>query len=291
MTKILFIINPSSEIIDKSDTEAVIQDLAGKFNFRWDAYYTEQTDTQNKIRKKINDVQPGLVVAAGGDGTINHVATVLVNSNIELGVIPAGSANGLAYNLGMPTDFKQALEVILSCEAKPVDAICLNSSIYCFHLSDIGINARIIKRFEKEGDKGLRGYGKQMLKELSSERTRIKFNLKTLSVNKTFIAEMLTIANARCYGTGAVINPAGRLDDGKFEIVIIRPYPWWSLFYLLRMFLFGKLENMQYVKLIKTGHAEVYLEGSHDLQVDGEIIKDISTLKAEIVSSAVMIRY
>ncbi len=291
MTKILFIVNPASEIIDKSNTETVIQKFARKYNFKWEIYYTEQSDTQNKIRKKIDDIQPGLVVAAGGDGTINHVASILVNSNIELGIIPAGSANGLAYNLGMPADVEQALQTILDCEAKPVDAICLNNNIYFFHLSDIGINARIIKRFEQEGDKGIRGYAKQMLKELYSERTRFAFNLKTPSVNMTFIAEMFTIANARCYGTGAVINPAGRLDDGEFEIVIIRPYPWWSLFYLFRMFLFGKLEKMKYFKLIKTDRAEIDLDTLHDLQVDGEIIKDIRTLRAEAIPSAVMIRY
>ncbi len=291
MIKILFIANPTSEVIDKTDTVSLISGFADKYNFKWELYYTEQYDADIKIRKKIKVFNPDIVVAAGGDGTVNQVATALVYSQIEMGIIPAGSANGLAYNLGIPSDMSEALQFILESNAKPVDVIHLNKNIYCCHLSDIGINARIVKRFEQEGSKGLPGYGKQMLKELLSKRTHFSFNLKTPSLNKRFSAEMLVMANARSFGTGAVINPAGKLDDGQFEIVIIRPYPWWSLFYLIMMFLFGKSEKLKYVDLIKTNQADIVLDYSHDLQVDGEIIRDIKSLEVEILPSALKIRY
>lgn len=291
MTKILFIANPTSEMIDKTYTESLISDFADKYDFKWELYYTRQNDANTEIHKKIKAYNPDIVVAAGGDGTVNQVAAELVNSKIELGIIPAGSANGLAYNLGIPSDMGEALQFILESNPGPVDLIRLNKNIYCCHLSDIGINARIVKRFEHEGSKGLSGYGKQMLKELLSERNRFKFILKTPSLNKRFSAEMLVIANARCFGTGAVVNPTGKLDDGQFEIVIIRPYSWGSLFHLTRMFLFGKSEKLKYVHLIKTYQAEILLDSSNDLQVDGEIISGIKSLKVEILPSALKVRY
>ena len=291
MTKILFIANPESDIPENYDLESVISDLAGEYGFEWGLYYTEKSDATNEIRKKISRDDPDIVIAVGGDGTVNLVASGLINSKIDLGIIPAGSANGLAYNLGIPSDIRKAVEIILENKAKPVDAICINDDIFCCHLGDVGINARIVRRFEQEGSKGLLGYGKQMLKELLSGRTHFKVTLKTPVVYKKFRAEMVVIANARSFGTGAVINPEGRLDDGEFEIVIIRPYPWWGLFYLIRMFLFGKTENLKYIQLIKTKQAEMVLDKPRDLQVDGEIISDVKSLKAEIIPSALNMRY
>ncbi len=288
---ILFIANPTSDIINKKDCEPVISRFARKHKFDWEIYYTERSGYKVKIREKIQKCQPDIVVAVGGDGTVNQVASRLIGSKTELGIIPAGSANGLAYNLGIPTDFEKALHIVLTADAKPMDVIRLNEDNYCFHLSDMGINARIVKRFEQEGSKGLAGYGKQMLKELFSKKRTISFHINTHVINKRYRAEMLVIANARYFGTGAIINPSGKMDDGEFEIVIIRPYPWWILFYLIRMFLFGKFEKLNYVELIKTGKAEINLDKPQDLQTDGELVRGIRSLKVKILPSAINIRY
>jgi len=289
--KILFIANPVSKIIKKKNTESYISGFSDKYYFKWEIYYTEISGNQLKIRKKIQEYQPDIVVAAGGDGTINQVASQLIGSNIELGIIPGGSANGLAYNLGIPFGFEEALQLILNSDSKPIDVIELNERNYCLHLSDIGINARIVNRFEKEGSKGLLGYGKQMIKELLSKRIVFSFNLITPGLNKRFRAEMLVIANARSFGTGAIINPVGRLDDGLFEIIIIRPYPWWVLLHLLKMFFFGKIDNLKYIKVIKTSWAEIKFERPQDLQADGEIVKGVEALNIKIIPSAVKVHY
>ncbi len=289
--KILFVVNPTSEIINIKDIESLISGFAGKHKFNWQIHYTEKCNSEEKINKKIQNFLPDLIIAAGGDGTVNQVASQIIGSNIEMGIIPAGSANGLAYNLDIPSDFKEALHLALTAEAKPLDAIQLNENNYCFHLSDAGINARIVKRFESEGSKGLAGYGKQMLKELFSKRSAFSFCIDTPQKSKRYRAEMLVIANARCFGTGAVINPFGHPDDGEFEIVIIRPYPWWILFYLLRMFLFGKLEKLKYIDIIKADKASISFDKPHDMQTDGEIVKGIESLQVKIIPSALKVRY
>lgn len=289
--KILFIANSTSGLLNRTNIESDISGFSVKYKFKWEIYYTEVSGNQLKIRKKIQEYQPDIVVAAGGDGTVNQVATELIGKRTELGIIPAGSANGLAYNLGIPFDFKEALHLILNTDPKPIDVIELNERNYCLHLSDIGINARIVNRFEKEGSKGLLGYGKQMIKELLSKRIVFSSNLITPGLNKRFRAEMLVIANARSFGTGAIINPVGRLDDGLFEIIIIRPYPWWVLLHLLKMFFFGKIDNLKYIKIIKTSWAEIKFEKPQDLQADGEIVKGVEALNIKIIPSAVKIHY
>lgn len=289
--KILFIVNPASETIDNKNLGSMISGFAEKYTFKWKVYYTEKTCIEANIRENIREYNPNTVVAAGGDGTVNLVASQIIGSDIDLGIIPAGSANGLAYNLNIPADFEEALKIVLTADAKPIDVVQLNNENYSLHLSDVGINARIVKRFEKEGSKGLLGYGKQMFKELFSKRSDFSFTIDISGNVSRYTAEMLVIANARCFGTGAIINPAGQLDDGEFEIIIIRPYPWWILFYLFRMFLFGKLEKLKYIQLIKAGKAEINFDNPHDLQADGEIISGVKELKISVISSALKIRH
>jgi diacylglycerol kinase (ATP) len=288
---ILFIANPSSGKTDKQITEEIISELAIQYKFTWETYYTEKQDTTEKLRKKISELNPDLVIAAGGDGTINLVGKVLQNSKTELGIIPAGSANGLAYNLGMPGDFKEALNKILQSKARSFDAIRINEDYLCLHLSDVGINAQTVKRFEQENSKGMMGYGKHMLKELLSKKKAFSFHLTTNGTKKKYTAEMLIVANAKAYGTGAIINPPGKTDDGKFEIIIIKPYPWWSLFRLVRLIFVGKHHQLDYVKVISTQKADIHFSKPQDLQADGEMIEAISVLQTEILPSALKIRY
>jgi diacylglycerol kinase (ATP) len=289
--KILFIANPTSGKTDKQVIEEIISEFAVKHSFSWKTYYTEKQGTIEKIQKKIREFKPGLVIAAGGDGTINLVGKALLNSKIEMGIIPAGSANGLAYNLDIPANFNEALQKIIDATAKPFDVIQINQKHLCLHLSDVGINAQTVKRFEQDNSKGMTGYGKHMLKELFSKKQAFSFYLTSDGHKKRYTAQMLVMANAKAYGTGAIINPKGKTDDGKFEIIIIKPYPWWSLFRLVRMVFVGKHHHLDYVKVLSTSRLDIQFIKPQDVQADGEIIEAISALQAEILPSALKIRY
>jgi diacylglycerol kinase (ATP) len=288
--KYLFIVNPASKIIDKNEIERIISRFAEKYRFNWKIYFTEKENSKARIGKQITRFNPDLIIVAGGDGTINQVAGMITGTSIELGIIPAGSANGLAYNLEIPPDIEEALNIIMTAKAKAIDAIRINDEI-CLHLSDAGFNARIVKRFEEEGSKGLLGYGKQMLKEIFSKKKKIAFDLYAKNARKRYKVQMVVIANARMFGTGAIINPIGLLDDGEFEIIIIRLYKWWMLFYIIRMFFSGKTDKLQHVRVIKTDRAEITFEKMTDIQIDGEIINGVGKLDISIIPSAVKIRY
>ena len=289
--KILFIANPTSKKIDKQEVEKIMSEYADQYNFSWKTYYTEKDDTSKKVQNKIREYKPDLVIVAGGDGTINLVGKLLVNTPTEIGIIPAGSANGLAYNLDIPHDFKEALKKTLEAKASPFDVIRINRKYYCLHLGDVGINAQTVKRFEKEKSKGILGYGKHMLKELMTQKPTFSFFLSTAGKKKKYTAEMLVLANAKAYGTGAIINRDGKTDDGKFEIIIIKPYPWWSLFRLMGFLIIGKLHHVDFVKVLSASKADIQFKKPQDLQADGEMIEAISEIQAEILPAALKIRY
>lgn len=288
--RILFVINPKSGRGQRQDIDAVLSRFSDEYDFDYQTYQTTGENDQEEICRFLDEFKPASVIAAGGDGTINLVASLLINKEISLGIIPAGSANGLAYNLNIPENFEAALKKALTDEAHPVDVIQLNEKHYCLHLADVGLNARIVKRFEKEGSKGMLGYGKQMFRELLEGKTSFTFYINIPGRRRRKMkAEMLVIANAKSFGTGAIINPTGKLNDGKFEIVIIRPYPWWFVFTFLYAAFSGHLHKMRYVKVFSASEAKISLPELQEFQIDGEVIPETKEINVEILHNALKV--
>lgn len=289
--KVLFVVNPKSGNRNEDDIENRLSSFAIKQSFDYLIFHTEETGNSQKINNLIKEFQPSTVVVAGGDGTINLVASLLIKHNINLGIVPTGSANGLAYNLSIPKNVEKSLEKLVDKNPKPVDAILLNEKYHCFHLSDTGINARVVKRFEKQDSKGLAGYGKQLIKEMISSNTAFRVRLIIKGLSKNMKAEMVIIANAKSFGTGAKINPIGDLKDGKFEIVVIKPYPWWFVFRIVISFFTGNLHKLQNVRIYSTNKARLTFNEPQDLQIDGELVEGISTLNVRIIPGALKVFY
>jgi len=286
---VLFVANPKSGKANSERLSEYISDYSKMYSYVWQLYFTKGTNDEQAINEKIRHFKPGIVVAAGGDGTINLVARLLIKTTIKLGIIPMGSANGFAYNLRIPVNIDQAMKIIFTATANPVDVLKINEQHYSLHLCDIGINARTVKRFEKENSKGLSGYGKQLFKELFAGKTHFKYQLNIGKFVKKSRAEIIVIANARAFGTGAQINPEGILNDGKFEIVIIKPYPWWAGFILLFSFFTGKLHRMRYVRVYKASQARIKLRKPQVFQIDGEILDDVKTIDIEMIRRGIQV--
>lgn len=283
-SKILFVVNPASGTAINTDFRKIISEYSENKGFVYEIVETTGKDDPENIRKHIEKHQPDTVLAMGGDGTVNIVAVELLEKDINLGIIPTGSANGLAFNLGIPVNFKKALSFNLQKDAGRMDVIKINNSHFCLHLSDVGINARIVKRFDKEGSKGLLGYVKQLFKELREGKTYFHSYIEVPGMRrKKMNAEMIVIANAKSFGTGAMINPTGQINDGKFEIIIIRPYPWWFVFTFIFASFSGNLHKMEYVRIYSTNEAKISLPKKQEYQVDGEVIPETDELKVEIL--------
>ncbi len=289
-TGILFVINPSSGTGHRQDAETVISRFSEEVGFSYKIYRTTGQGDSEEIRDLIEKYRPGKVIAVGGDGTVNMVAAELIGRDIRLGIIPAGSANGLAHNLEIPDNFEAALKKNLVGPGISIDVIQIDKKYYCLHLGDIGLNARIVKRFEKEGSKGMPGYGKQLFKELFEGKTSFTFYLEIAGRRKRKMkAEMVVIANANRFGTGAIINPTGKINDGKFEIIIIRPYPWWFVFTFLYASFTGHLHKMRYVKVFSTSRAKIVLAEYQEFQIDGEVIPETKEISVEILHNALIL--
>ncbi|RUA37883.1 MAG: diacylglycerol kinase family lipid kinase [Bacteroidetes bacterium] len=283
--KLLFIINPKSGNNDKSTLEKQISRVCDKNKKEYTLFYTTGKNDQEKIKEKQAEYQADTLVACGGDGTVNMVAQLLLNSQMQLGIIPLGSANGLAYELEIEDDIRESLELLMNGNSISMDVIQINDNFICLHLSDLGFNAQMIKDFEESGERGMLSYAKSFFGSLMEKKTnefRIAFN----GTEKTVKAEMIVLANASSYGTGAVINPGSKLDDGTFELVVFKPIPLKDLFSLTLESFLGDIKNSPYVEIYKVEKAEIYCQEPELLQVDGELKGENKEIKAEILKGA-----
>ncbi|MEJ7683055.1 MAG: diacylglycerol kinase family protein [Segetibacter sp.] len=210
----------SQEVNKKKTHEASINKYFEKLEHKIKFFLLNGKNDAEELEKYIEEVKPEKVVAVGGDGTISMVAKKIFGTDMQLGILPAGSANGMARELNIPINTEQALDIVEKGIVRKADAICINDEI-CLHLSDIGMNARLIKYFDEGNMRGKWGYAKVALKVLlRKQNIRIIIQAKEKEIKRD--AFMVVLANASKYGTGAIINPKGDLYDGLFEVVIIK---------------------------------------------------------------------
>lgn len=283
--KILFVINPISGAKGKIAWEPAIRKYFEGLAHTIEFFLLDGKDDATSLQYWIEKLQPDKVIAVGGDGTVSLVAEQLLGKNIPMGILPAGSANGMAKELDIPTEVEGALDIILNGEIKPCDAIRINDKEISLHLSDLGVNAQLVKYFEQGNLRGKLGYALKVFKVL----WRKKMMDVTIKTNKEEIkrrAFMVVIANASKYGTGALINPEGNLGDGLFEIVVVRRI---HLISVLKMFLKFKRFNPKKVELFQAESAVITTVRQTHFQVDGEYLGKVNSVKATIIKSQLKI--
>ena len=276
--KILFVINPVSGGKEKMDWEEQIRNYFRESEHNMDFYLLTGASDEVSVRHHIKSVQPQRVVGVGGDGTIKMLAAMLQHSDIPLGIIPAGSANGMARELEIPIDVNAALDISVNGMVKPIDVIRINQDEICIHLSDIGLNAMLVKYFEKSKKRGMAGYARAVFRVLWEKR-KMYVTIKTDTETAKRKAYMVVLANARKYGTGANINPDGDVCDGFFEVVVVRKL---NLIEIFKGVFTDKSFHPRRIEVFRTRKASLSTLHRTYFQVDGEFRGKIRSLEAVI---------
>ncbi|MEJ2004199.1 MAG: diacylglycerol kinase family protein [Cyclobacteriaceae bacterium] len=284
MKKVLCLINPISGGLDKSSFKSQVKKFCERENYELHFIETTGENDDQLLAQNLTSEKPDLLLICGGDGTVNLAATCLqhLEQNVLTGIIPLGSANGMAEDLNIPEDINRALNLLTRGKEKSIDVLQVNDQ-YSIHLSDLGFNAKLIRKFEMSGNRGKWNYARHFFRVLR-EQAVSEYSVLMNGELHSFKAQMVAIANARRYGTGAVINPKGHPDDGKFEICIFKPYPWYAFFGITWRFFTGDISSSPYVKIISTKEALIMVNPDEILQVDGEVIGPTSKVEVSISS-------
>lgn len=277
--KILFVINPISGTKAKIAWEPAIRNYFTNLSHSIEFFLLDGKDDATSLKYWIEKLQPDRIIAVGGDGTVSLVAEQLLQTDIAMGILPAGSSNGMAKELNIPVKVDGALDIILNGDIKSCDVIRINDKEISLHLSDLGVNAQLVKYFEQGNLRGKLGYALKVFKVLWRKRT-MDVTIKTDKEEIKRRAFMVVIANASKYGTGALINPDGVLHDGLFEIVVVRRIHFISV---LKMFLKFKRYNPKKVEIFQAETAVITTTKPSHFQVDGEYLGKINKVKADIL--------
>ena len=242
-------------------------------------YETTGKNDLKEIQTLYNQYNPERIIIAGGDGTIKMVAEAMEQYDIILGILPAGSANGLSVDLNLPSSIEENLRIAFLHHYIEMDMICINGK-KSIHLSDLGLNDKKIKNYEQSDLRGFWGYALQAFSALKESEEPFIATILANNEEVEHTARMLVIANSQKYGTGVVINPNGAMNDGKFELVILKS---------LDLLLIGKIitGNMPIdsddIVIISTDKATIKTDYPVNFQIDGEYCGAQTNLEVHIL--------
>ncbi|MGY8909008.1 MAG: diacylglycerol/lipid kinase family protein [Flavobacteriales bacterium] len=275
---ILLVLNPTAGSLNVELVLSKTKHWSQKLETQLKVYKTTGNNDEGKIKHLLNTGTYSRILVAGGDGTLKMVASVVIDTPIILGILPYGSANGLATSLAIPKDIDQQLEIAFTKDAMYMDTILVND-VLCVHIADMGINAELIYNYEKTASSGMLGYALQVIPTLFKSGAPYDFKI---SINDKVMKEkgvLLAFANAEKYGTGARINPDGKINDGKFEVILYKKL---SIREILKTFFKNWSVQKTSVATYSTTSVSIGCKKPVPLQVDGEYIGEFKDFSAQI---------
>jgi diacylglycerol kinase (ATP) len=286
--RVLFIVNPTS---GKSSKHKKFTEFSAQIssNPHYKFLGTEYPGHARELAsQEKNNYQT--IVAVGGDGTINEVASGILGSNAALGIIPMGSGNGLAHHLGIPQDNFAALRLIETGQPKPIDIIYVNDRIV-INVGGLGFDGHVAKLFNNSANRGLISYMMLIFRELIKYR-EFDYGVSSDNFTNTGKAFIIAIANASEFGNRFKVAPDANHNNGKLTLVIIRKPPLLKLFRLFIQGYRGKLKPSKYYQNYLLENAELTFANTV-AHVDGEIDEKVLTspLRISVMNSALKVYY
>lgn len=265
--KLLFIVNPNA---GKRISDRIIETIRKEFpqNIYYQIAIWKDKDHFDEVTELLKTQGYTDAIAVGGDGTVNHVAKTILNTGIRLGIVPIGSGNGLARSLGLSTKIEVVVKQIAEGRTATIDSGTVNQ-IPFFCTSGIGFDAHIGNLFATSVKRGLQSYVKITIRELFKYRAKeytLTFNGQTIK-RKAFL---ITVANAGQYGNDFYIAPQADMQDGRFHVVILKPFNPFHLPVLMTKILSRKAHLSSRIETYVTDKIIISRADSDTIHFDGE---------------------
>jgi diacylglycerol kinase (ATP) len=283
--KIAFVLNPTSGTHRNPQKIAeLIQTTYDASSYTYEICYTEYAGHATEIAKEKSEAGFDVVVAIGGDGTVNEVAAGLLHTKSSLAIVPAGSGNGFARHFKVPLDQKKAIESIPNSVIKRIDTGTINGHHFN-GVCGMGYDAYVSQKFSEQKTRGLKTYIKVMFVEFfrfKPETYTIRFD--DYEVKQTCYT--LTIANAPEYGNGAVISPNSIVDDGMFEICAMKPLNFFNAWIIAWHMLRGTLNRSRFMTYYKANQISIEREKDPVIHIDGTPLKTELRVTIELLRNS-----
>ena len=287
--KVIFVINPNSGTQNKKGIFDLIEKYIDREKYEHSILFTEFAGHASEIASIAAAEDAFMIVAVGGDGTVNEIGRALVHTKTALGIIPCGSGNGLARHLMIPMDPKKAIDIINEGVISTIDYGVINT-IPFFCTCGVGFDAFVSLKFAESGRRGMLTYLENMLHEvLTYKPETYEIELCNGEENRTYKAYLIACANASQYGNNAYIAPQASLDDGLMDVTILEPFTVLDV-PALSFQLFNKTINQNSrIKTFKCQKLRIHRMNEGVIHFDGDPIIASKNLEIEIIPKALNI--
>ncbi len=277
--RVAFIINPISGTSDKKELPNLIKEA---FSEGWETMVvnTQYAGHGRELAKQFADEKYDVVVACGGDGTMNEVASSLVHTDTAFAIVPYGSGNGLARHLGYSMVPKEALAQISKGKDHLIDSGLANGKRF-FCTCGTGFDAHVSHAFTAEGKRGFLTYLKVILREyLKYNPDEYSLIAPSFSLKKK--AFLVTFANAAQWGNMAYIAPHASTRDGLMDICILHPFPVYVCLDLAFRLFNKTFDKSRYVTSMTTKEVTLVRESDGEFHIDGDPLMMGKEIKVEV---------
>ena len=263
-----FIINPISGTSKGVDYASKIESLIDTNRISYDIVFTKHRGHATVLSEEAKNKAYDYVIAIGGDGTINEVASALVGSDTGLGIIPRGSGNGLARTLGIPMNLESAISRLNDLRVRIIDVAYADDKAF-FCTSGLGFDAYIGEMFEKASGRGFGTYIKESLLAFTHYKAKT-YRLVLNGKKESCEAFTLTLANAGQYGNDAYISPEAKIDDGYLDLCIVKPFYWYQILGLGLKLFTQNMHKSGLVNILKLKELTIESDDFVKYHMDGE---------------------
>ena len=284
--KILIIANPFSGTSKKTDLDTMIDKGLDHSRYEADLAFTNYAGHGHILAKEGSSTYD-IIVAVGGDGTVNEVASGIIGSDTVLGILPAGSGNGFAMHLGLGRNTYKAFAMLNKGKTQWVDTCSVNGRFF-INVSGIGFDARIAYLTKLNKKRGFMHY----LNTTLSQANKFKALPLTIETDDVILEGKFAaavIANASMYGYNFTIAPTAALDDGLFDIMLIQEAPVYKYFFTSYRFLNKTLHQSPLVINRKSKHVKIIISENDYYHVDGEGFEMNDNLNFNILQKSMQV--
>jgi diacylglycerol kinase (ATP) len=254
--------------------------------FDYTIKYTERAKHAIEITTE-NAPNFDIIVAVGGDGSVNEISKSLVGTNTTLAIIPAGSGNGLSRNLGIPMNLKKAILLLNMGKTKLIDIVKINDD-YFIGTAGVAFDAYISWKFDEAPTRGILTYLKVAFKGFWTYKSVDYTVLYNNTEKKIEKGMLVTFANSKQYGNNIFISPKAEIDDGLVRLVAVKKFPLTSLLSFGYYFLSKQITKFKYTEEIESNKMTLINPGTK-IHVDGEPLELDNKLEIEVLPKALKI--
>ncbi|NTW24247.1 MAG: YegS/Rv2252/BmrU family lipid kinase [Lentimicrobium sp.] len=280
--RVLFIVNPVSGV--NQSRKSVLADAVSGFLddnlFECEIKYSESAAHVRELSKEAADAHVDIIVAVGGDGTLNQVVKGMIGSGSTLALIPAGSGNGLARHLGIPVDTEQSVRLIATGNSKLIDTVNLNDDLFV-SIAGVGFDALVAKRFSQGTRRGFFSYFKIVTNEYAWYRPR-KYKMEIDGKQVIRQALFVSFANTDQFGYNTIISPEAKIDDGLVDVCIVKKVPLLYAPRVVGLLLTRRIDSSGFVEIIRAREIKLSRNKNRVVNIDGEPVKLSKDLRISV---------